>query len=85
MTEPEKDNKASGHYYDRRTARTHTAELRVNSHGELTLSPALRPPTPFVACKISSTPRRIKFSDGVLFESRDHTPIDQWLDKWGGS
>ncbi len=89
MTDPEKDTKASGHYYDGQTARAHAVDLRVNIHGELTLSPALRPPSPFAACKISSrvgsTPRRIEFSDGALFESRDHSTIDQWLDEWSRS
>ncbi len=80
---------AHGHYYDGKTARAHTAELKVNSQGELELSPALRPPTAFDDIKISSrvgnTPRRIEFADGALFETSDHRYVDQWVDRRGGS
>lgn len=89
MTSTENQTRATGYYYDGQTARAHTAELRVNSGGELELSPALRPATVFTDIKISSrvgnTPRRIEFSDGGLFETTDHEPVDQWLNSWGSS
>ena len=89
MTSTENQTPATGHYYDGQTARAHTAELRVNSGGELELSPALRPATAFTDIKISSrvgnTPRRIEFSDGGLFETTDHESVDQWLSNWGSS
>ncbi len=89
MTSTKNQVHATGHYYDGQTARAHTAELRINSDGELELSPALRPPTACTDIKISSrvgnTPRRIEFADGGLFETTDHASVDQWLNSWGSS
>ena len=83
----EMSTSAKGHYYDGKTARVHPAELGVNNNGELELSPALRPPTPFADIKISSrvgnTPRRIEFADGALFETQDQSIIEQWLESRG--
>ncbi len=80
---------AKGYYYDGQTARAHTAEMHVNSNGELELSPALRPTAPFADIKISSrvgnTPRRIEFADGALFETLDHAQVDNWLANRGDS
>jgi len=80
---------ATGYYYDGHTARAHTAELHVNNRGELELNPGLRPATAFTDITISSqvgnTPRRIKFSDGGLFETTDHESVDQWLKSWNRS